>query len=135
MKENWRKAIAFVLEREGGYSFLKEDPGGETNFGISKRAYPNVDIKALTIDQAKEIYKRDYWNKLNCDGKAYPLDIIMFDTGVNCGVSKAVKFEAMASDWQDYLFLRLEHYANLTSAKHFLRGWTRRVIGLWRLVK
>ena len=38
-------AIPIVLENEGGYVDDPNDPGGETNFGISKRSYPNVDIK------------------------------------------------------------------------------------------
>lgn len=55
-------AVEFVLSNEGGYEPpLPADPGGETNFGISKRAYPSLDIKALTVDQAKAIYLRDYW--------------------------------------------------------------------------
>ena len=48
-----------VISHEGGYSNDAKDPGGETNFGISKRAYPQVDIKNLTRDAAKQIYKRD----------------------------------------------------------------------------
>src|SRR5207302_958519 len=55
------KAIGTVLEHEGGYSFDPNDPGGETKYGISRKAYPGLDVKALTLDQAKAIYKRDYW--------------------------------------------------------------------------
>lgn len=54
-------AIAYVLSNEGGYVNDPKDPGGETNFGISKRAYPTVDIKNLTVDGAKAIYRRDFW--------------------------------------------------------------------------
>jgi lysozyme family protein len=54
-------AITFVLENEGGYSNDANDPGGETNFGISKRAYPEIDIKNLTREGAIAIYQRDYW--------------------------------------------------------------------------
>jgi lysozyme family protein len=54
-------AIPRVLVHEGGYSSDASDPGGETNFGIAKRSHPEVDIKNLTVDQAKEIYRKDYW--------------------------------------------------------------------------
>lgn len=56
-------AVAIVLRHEGGYSNDPSDPGGETNFGISKRSYPDLDIKSLTQEQACEIYYRDWWLK------------------------------------------------------------------------
>ncbi len=80
MKENWEKAISFVLKWEGGYSNDPYDSGGETKYGISKRSYPNLDIKNLTLEQAKEIYKRNYWDKIDGDNLPYPRDIIMMDT-------------------------------------------------------
>lgn len=55
-------AITFVLANEGGYTAgAAGDPGGETNFGISKRAYPDLDIKNLARAAAVEIYQRDFW--------------------------------------------------------------------------
>lgn len=54
-------AIQTVLANEGGYVNDPADPGGETKFGISKRAYPDEDIANLTLDRAKFLYKRDYW--------------------------------------------------------------------------
>jgi len=58
---NFDQAIPQVLANEGGYVNDPKDPGGETNFGISKRTYPNVDIKNLTKEQAEAIYRRDFW--------------------------------------------------------------------------
>lgn len=55
------KCVEFVLASEGGYVNDKYDAGGETKFGISKRAYPDLDIINLTIEQAKDIYYKDYW--------------------------------------------------------------------------
>ena len=60
-------AIAFVLSEEGGYSNDPNDPGGETNFGISKRSHPNVDIKNMTQDEAESIYKYLYWDACRCE--------------------------------------------------------------------
>lgn len=64
---NFPYAIDLVLKHEGGYVNDPRDPGGETKFGISKRAYPNLDIKNLTRERAKEIYFSDYWQKNNLD--------------------------------------------------------------------
>lgn len=54
-------AIELVLEHEGGYVNHPSDPGGETNFGITKRSYPDLDIRSLTREEAKAIYRRDFW--------------------------------------------------------------------------
>jgi lysozyme family protein len=55
------QAIPIVLKNEGGYDNDPADPGGETNFGISKASYPNVDIRNLTAAEAAAIYLRDFW--------------------------------------------------------------------------
>ena len=60
----FEQAIAVVLKTEGGYVCDPDDAGGETNFGISKRRYPEVDIKALTREQAIALYRRDFWNPI-----------------------------------------------------------------------
>lgn len=51
-----------ILQIEGGYSNDLDDAGGETKYGISKRSYPNEDIKNMTPERAIEIYTRDFWN-------------------------------------------------------------------------
>jgi lysozyme family protein len=61
------EAFDVLIGHEGGYVNHPGDPGGETKFGISKRAYPALDIKALTLGQAKAIYRRDYWIPAGCD--------------------------------------------------------------------
>ena len=75
--------IELTLEHEGGYVHDPKDLGGETNFGIAKRFYPDVDIKNLTKDQAKDIYKRDYWDKNKVDDLPENLKHIFFDMCVN----------------------------------------------------
>jgi len=83
------QAIDFVLANEGGYTNNPSDPGGETNFGISKRAYPYVDIKNLTRDEAITIYERDYWK---FDGlTSQRVATKLFDACVNMGPSPAVR--------------------------------------------
>ena len=88
---SFEQAVAMVLRHEGGYVNDSRDPGGETRFGISKRAYPNVDILHLTEDEAKAIYRRDYWNTLRPDELPQELAICLFDAAVNMGRDKAVR--------------------------------------------
>ena len=87
----FNQIIDKVLKHEGGYVNDPNDPGGETNYGISKRAYPNVDIKNLTIDGAKEIYKKDYWDKTKVESVPERLRYIYFDMCVNMGMRRLLK--------------------------------------------
>lgn len=83
--------IEKTLRFEGGYVNDVDDAGGETNFGISKRQYPHLDIKNLTRDQASEIYQRDYMNKYGFN-QIIPKSIRwkVFDMSVNMGSVKAI---------------------------------------------
>ena len=88
----FNQVIEVILKHEGGYAHNPNDPGGETNYGISKRSYPELNIRELTRDHAKEIYKNDYWKPLRLymiDNANACLDI--FDFAVNAGVSRSVK--------------------------------------------
>ena len=80
-----------VLEHEGGYVNDPNDLGGETKYGITKRFYPDVDIKSLTKEDAKDIYKRDYWDKNKIDNLPDNLKHIFFDMCVNQGRGTAVR--------------------------------------------
>ncbi len=89
MNDNFDAAFEKIIGSEGGYVNDPQDPGGETKFGISKRSYPTTDIANLTLDQAKAIYQRDYWDKCSCSQLPSPLDLLVFDSAVNQGVSPA----------------------------------------------
>ena len=147
--------IEVVLEHEGGYVNDPKDPGGETKYGVSKRAYPDVDIKGLTEDGAKEIYKRDYWDKNKVDTVPSKLKHIYFDMCVNMGRGTAVKILQRAAnskgrnisvdggmgrpatrralkgvELQRVRAYRVKYYANLVERKpdleKFYFGWFRR---------
>jgi len=90
------KAFEIILGSEGGYVNDPRDSGGETKFGIAKKFYPNVDIKNLTVAQAKEIYLKDYWTKSGCDALPYPFALCLFDSAVNQGVGTAIKLAQKA---------------------------------------
>lgn len=139
-----------LIGHEGGYSNRASDPGGETNWGVSKRQYPSLDIKALTRDEAKAIYRRDYWNRMQAEAYDPAVAFQVFDAAVNHGIENAVRFLQRAAgvaddgivgpvtvarvksmDRRDLLDLfeaeRLEFYTKLTTWTEFGRGWARRV--------
>ena len=89
--KTFNEIIEKVLEHEGGYVNDPKDLGGETKYGITKRFYPDLDIKNLTIEQAKEIYKKDYWDKNRIESLPQELWHIFFYMCVNMGRRTAVK--------------------------------------------
>ena len=89
--KSFKEIIEKVLHHECGYVNDPKDLGGETKYGITKRFYPDVDIKNLTIEQATEIYKKDYWDKNRVESLPQNLWHIYFDMCVNMGKRTAVK--------------------------------------------
>lgn len=143
------EAFERVIGHEGGYVSDSRDPGGETRFGISKKQYPNVDIKSLTLDEAKAIYRRDYWNAIRGDMLG-DLAFDVFDAAVNQGVTVAIRMlqkslgvgadgvigmvtlnAAQAADPATFRMkfnaARLDYYAELPTWPAFGKGWVRRV--------
>lgn len=87
-------ATAFdrLLGNEGGYVDDPADPGGETNWGISKRAYPTVNIKTLTRAGAQEIYLRDFWQRIHADELQDGVAFQAFDFAVNSSIETSVRY-------------------------------------------
>lgn len=80
-----------VLANEGGYVNIPDDPGGETQWGISKRSYPDLDIRALTREDAIAIYKRDFWDRCHGDELPEAVAFQALDFAVNSGVETALR--------------------------------------------
>ena len=83
--------IEKVLEHEGGIVDDPKDAGGLTNMGISQRAYPDEDIRGLTVERAKELYKRDYWDRYRTGDLPDRLRHIYVDMCINMGGGRAIK--------------------------------------------
>ena len=98
MLTNFDDIIEVVLHHEGGYVNDPKDPGGETNFGIAKRSHPDVDIKNLTKEGAKEIYYETYWVANKVPHMPKNLKHIYFDMCVNQGRGRAVKILQQAAN-------------------------------------
>ncbi len=105
-----------VLKIEGGY--VADDAGrGETNLGINKTANPDVDIKGLTPEKAKALYKERYWNAIGADSLQPEMRAVAFDAAVNHGPSKANKMLAESGgDPAKFIELRKAEYARLIAA-------------------
>jgi len=117
---------------------VKGDKGGATKYGISQRAYPDLDIKNLTKEQAIEIAKRDYWDKNQIDKLDPAIREIHFDTAFNKGSGAAKRFlERSGGDPTKYLEERQKYVdkivKNNPSQKKFQEGWSNRVKDLGKI--
>src|SRR3972149_8182863 len=88
---SFQRAVEFIFEHEGGLVDDPRDSGGLTKFGVSQRAYPDLDIRSLTKEQAAELYRRDYWLKCGCDKLPSAVAVILFDAAINQGPAAAVR--------------------------------------------
>ena len=143
-------AFNLILINEGGYVNDPHDKGGETKYGISKRAYPNIDIKNLSIEQARAIYHRDYWLRCKCEFLPDALSVAVFDYAVNSGVKRAIKdlqrclgvsVDGIIGNQtigaanripqrkvlSDYLDTRLNYLMSLKSWARYGNGWGKRI--------
>jgi lysozyme family protein len=110
---NFKRSLEFTLKWEGVYVNDPKDPGGETKWGISKRAHPSEDIRNLTPERAAQIYADDYWDKCGLDERDFPLCAVVFDTAVNQGVGRAQGFLKQTTDPMQYCNLRIDYYLGL----------------------
>ncbi|MBI5189948.1 MAG: secretion activator protein [Nitrospirae bacterium] len=159
---NFDKAFEMLIDHEKGFSKDPNDPGnwtggvpyrGElkgTKYGIAANTYPDLDIENLTLDLAKEIYRRDFWGKLHLDELPENVRFDLFDAAVNSGVRRAAKFlqaaarvvqdgdigpatiaaaNAMNPEQLDSALSghRILFMADLQTLPHYARGWMRRI--------
>jgi lysozyme family protein len=90
--EYFEAGLTYVLGSEGGYVNNKYDKGGKTKYGISQASYPKLNIEALTWEEAKKIYYKDYWLKYGLDKIRHKkLAIKVFDTMIVVGSYKGVQ--------------------------------------------
>jgi Putative secretion activating protein len=152
---NFDLAFDRLIGHERGYVNDPNDPGGETNWGISKRTYPDLDIAALTREDAKAIYLRDFW--LPVQGETLPASIAyqLFDFAVNSGIDTAIRYfqraigvaddghfgpysKAIAAKTSESDMVmglcaeRLDFMTRLQNWKHHGKGWARRIAGQLR---
>ncbi len=156
------EAFKRLIGHEGGYSTDRRDPGNwtggrvgvgtlkGTKFGLAANTYPNLDIKNLTLAQAKSIYKKDWWDKLGADGMHSAIVFQLWDFAINAGKSRAIKELQQAvgvpadgiigpqtlaavnsHDLNDVILSltaeRLKFYTSLSTFKTYGKGWTNRV--------
>jgi len=146
----FNEIIDRVLGNESGYVNDPNDPGGETNWGISKRTHPHLDIKNLTREQAVNIYFKEFWEPLKLSEASLGIAYQAMDFAVNSGILVAImklqKVIGVAEDGHfgpvslaalmkksetDILMLlmaeRLEYMTKLKNWPNAGKGWANRI--------
>lgn len=153
MNFTFDRYFEWLVPWEGAaYENVPGDPGGPTKYGIDQRSHPEVNIRALTKEQAKAIYRKDYWTAVAGDKLPPRTAWAVMDSGVNCGVGRGAEWlqtalgvtadrrigpitlaaAAKADDAKlaaSILDIRERYYRNLgakTAYKKFLKGWLNR---------
>lgn len=149
----FEEAVKIILYHEGGLVDHAKDPGGLTNFGISQRAYPQLDIRNLTPEIASEIYRSDYWDRFKVGELPPALRLAVFDSAVNQGGTAALgllqaalglevtgkpspalteKAASVSSALvlKKFIFLRWQRYAKHKNFSTFAAGWARRLLDI-----
>ena len=93
---NFDQAFDRLLGHEGGYANHRDDPGGETMWGVTARvARANGytgDMRDLPRDKAKSIYLAKYWAPLRADELPSAVRFDVFDAAVNSGTAQAAQW-------------------------------------------
>lgn len=151
MTTKFEYAINFVLRWEVGLDRstgklrsdggLNNDDGSWTKYGIRQAANPDVDVKNLSYEDAIVIYRRKYWDPYTFDKYEIGLSCALFDSGVNCGPGKALKWYEKVKDEKDPAYRLVEQrnifYHDLAKQKKyqpFLRGWLNRTNDLKKYI-
>ncbi|MGI4847822.1 MAG: glycoside hydrolase family 108 protein [Janthinobacterium lividum] len=145
----FNQAFDRLISNEGGYVNNSADPGGETQWGISKRSYPSLNIRLLTRNDAKAIYLRDFWQRGSMDQYDGAIAFQAFDAAVNHGIETAVRLLQRAAGVADdghigpitvaavkaksvtdmlllFLAYRIKFWTKLSTWPTFGAGWANR---------
>ena len=152
------RAMEILLKLEGGYSDDAKDPGGKTRYGVTEsvaREHGYLgDMRQLPLDQAKSIYKTQYWDYCRCDALPWPLALFVFDAAVNQGAGAAIRMLQKALDtvqdgilgqqtlalakrstpwhWSRYMAIRAMRYQSTRNYDRFGAGWLTRLFEVAR---
>ena len=155
MSKNFQKSLKRVLKHEGGYVNPPSDPGGETNFGITKstaRSYGyHGSMRTIPMTVVEKIYKSQYWDAMSCENFDFALAYQLFDAAVNHGLLNARKIlqrtikvkddgiigaVSLAAirqlDTADLVQMfnaeRISFYTRISTFPTFGRGWMNRMV-------
>jgi len=153
---DFKECLELVLKSEGSWVNNPNDPGGETNLGVTKRVWeeyvghPVESLKNLTKEDVAPLYEQKYWRPTYCEVLPRGLSLLIFSMGINAGPGRGVKLlqscigcvadgvigprtmelikSANVADLiQKYSNARRDYYKSLKTFSIFGKGWLSRV--------
>ncbi len=134
----FNRIVGKTFSYEGGYN--PGDTGGQTMYGISQKAHPGLNIKGVTKDMARDIYKKEYYDAIGADKLPPALRMAAFDTAVIAGPARARQLlKQSGGDPMKFLDLRANFMHGLVQANpakygRYERGWNNRNADLRKTV-
>jgi len=117
---NFDQSFDWLIKHEGT-KYITDSNGYGAKFGINEKANPDVDVKNLTIDQAKSIYKKKYWDAVDGDNLSAinpKLALAAFDLAALAGPSVAKRITAQSNgDLNKFMELRQSFLNSIKSEK------------------
>ena len=154
---NFETAFDLLITHEGGFSNHPDDPGGSTMYGVTEvvaraEGYTGP-MRELTLDFAKSVYRKRYWDACRCDQMPDALRYPLFDAAVNSGPGQAIKWlqsavgvkadgvigpvtqqavnmAAPQPTRQKMVGNRLRFMTELKNWPSFSKGWSRRIAAI-----
>lgn len=165
ISDRFKRIIPVLLDHEGGFVDHPSDPGGATNMGITiktlsshlGRPATKEEVRALTKEQAMQIYHKRYWMPWLDELETDALAGIVFNQGVLNGTTtvtlalqkviraiptgtfdqasmKRLKAYGEVRAAFDLIQAMSDRYADIVKRKPssivFIKGWMRRLFGL-----
>jgi lysozyme family protein len=126
---NYAACLKIILQNEGGYVNNPKDPGGETNYGITKataRSHGYTgNMHDIPMSVVERIYRESYWK--GCDDLPSGVDLCVFDFAVNSGPGRAWGVYKAAKSINGICDERLRFLRGLKTWATFGKGWAKRV--------
>lgn len=154
---NFETAFDLLITHEGGFSNHPDDPGGATMYGVTEQVaraegYTGP-MQDLTLDFAKSVYRKRYWDACQCEVMPDPVRYPLFDAAVNSGPAQAIKWLQSAAGvkadgkigpvtrsavinlnpyalTKNMVGIRLRFMTELKNWPSFSKGWARRIAAI-----
>lgn len=154
---NFDSAFDLLITHEGGFSNHPDDPGGATMYGVTEKVARaegfTGSMRNFSLNDAKTIYRKNYWDACRCDQMPDTLRYALFDAAVNSGANQAIKWLQSAvgvkadgiigpvtqqsvnvapdqATRQKMIGNRLRFMTELKNWPSFSKGWSRRIAAI-----
>lgn len=105
-----------------------------TKYGISAASYPEIDIENLTLEQARILRKRRYWDVIGAETMPWNRALCAYDCAINQGDgAEELLAKHSGADPVEFMTQRALRYAQNPDLKEFGHSWMHRLFEIFKL--